>query len=545
MGKKLLNFILFLVVTATAVIMTIYVGQDQKSIMIYNFAFLGAMCVLYLGGMFTGMFRMEDIANALSRATKDISEVFKMPGKVAAKDLQMLDGMFEYRYLDLKYRAFSDDIGKTPEGIGDVEDYINEEELSIRVHKRILEMIPDIFTSLGILGTFVGLVWGLRNFEPNNYETMTTSVTSLVDGIKVAFLTSIYGIAYSIVYSYGMKSVYSSMTSRLQAFLNKFHSYVMPAAENEAMNMLVSSQKIQTDAMNTMTDKFSIQMADSFEKVITPTFQKMNDSLDMLINSVTRVQTDAVQDILNVFVKEMRSSFQMQFDDFNMALEYMNKAQKDNTEYAADLYQAMSRELEASFVQQDKSMKDSVTQMGNLQTRFMAAATKIIQENQAIQKAQQEDYQHIIDYLKDAEESSAKFWVACNQTMKRYVEAAADSMEGIQVQSANGVQVVNEASRVTQDFEVRLKEFGENQKATIALMQEVSRLLSDIGTAGSRDVYLSGGRRDEVGQQRALDRLYQLMEKQGEQQLHLLEEMGKDMKELKTALQKGKFSLFK
>ena len=64
----------------------------------------------------------------------------------------------------------------------------------------------DIFTSLGILGTFVGLVWGLKNFEPSSYETMTNSVASLVEGIKVAFLTSIYGIALAIVYTSGMKS---------------------------------------------------------------------------------------------------------------------------------------------------------------------------------------------------------------------------------------------------------------------------------------------------------------------------------------------------
>lgn len=40
---------------------------------------------------------------------------------------------------------------------------------------------------------------------------MTTSVSALVDGIKVAFLTSIYGIAFALIYSSGMKSVYSGM----------------------------------------------------------------------------------------------------------------------------------------------------------------------------------------------------------------------------------------------------------------------------------------------------------------------------------------------
>ena len=50
-------------------------------------------------------------------------------------------------------------------------------------------------------------------------------------------------------------------------------------------------------------------MAGSFEKVITPTFQKMNDSLDVLVNSVTKCQEDAIREILDTFLKEMNLSF--------------------------------------------------------------------------------------------------------------------------------------------------------------------------------------------------------------------------------------------
>ena len=48
----------------------------------------------------------------------------------------------------------------------------------------------------------------------------------------------------------------------------------MPSAETESMNLLVASQKNQTAAMNQMAEQFSVKMADSFEKVITPTFKK-------------------------------------------------------------------------------------------------------------------------------------------------------------------------------------------------------------------------------------------------------------------------------
>lgn len=57
-------------------------------------------------------------------------------------------------------------MNQAKEGIGEIEDYINEDDIDLHVHKRILEMIPDIFTSLGILGTFIGLVWGLRTLNP-------------------------------------------------------------------------------------------------------------------------------------------------------------------------------------------------------------------------------------------------------------------------------------------------------------------------------------------------------------------------------------------
>lgn len=196
--------------------------------------------------------------------------------------------------------SFVDAMEKNQEGIGDVEDYINEDEIDLHVHKKILEMAPDIFTSLGILGTFIGLVWGLKSFEPSSYETMTTSVSALVDGIKVAFLTSIYGIAFALIYSSGMKSVYSGMDAA-SGFLERFHLYVLPAAESESRNLMLASQKVQTKAMKQMAEQLTSQMAESFEKAINPTFQKMTESLEILTESVTKCQEDVVQDILRTF----------------------------------------------------------------------------------------------------------------------------------------------------------------------------------------------------------------------------------------------------
>ena len=543
MRKKALNVILFLAVVIAAVGMTLYVGRGAASILVYNFCFLGIMAVTYAVGMFGGMFRMNDLSRSLHEAADELKDIFQSPGKVDAGKVSSLNGIFRHSYLDDKMQAFTDTISQSQEGIGDIEDYLNEDDMDDHIHKRLLEMAPDIFTSLGILGTFVGLVWGLKNFEPTNYEAMTTSVASLVDGIKVAFLTSIYGIAMSIAYSCGMKSEYSFLTSSLQRFLDCFHTYVMPTAESESMNILVASQKNQTAAMEQMAEKFSVQMAGSFEKVITPTFQKMNDSLDVLVNSVTKCQEDAIREILDTFLKEMNLSFKTQFEDFGRALTQLKDAQTDNTNYTTNLYQSMSRQLSGAYAEHEHAMRNMLEDTTAAQKEYLDLAGRILKDNQTIQKEQQADYQHLADYLKEAESSSAKFWVACNQTMQKYVEAAAQGMDRISASGKRNLELAQANRQVIADFDARLQEFMNYQKLSYKTMDQVRRLLADISATGSgKNVSLTSG---QMAQKQSFDKLEELLEQQGEQQQALLEELNRNLRELTKGAQKGKFGIFR
>ena len=550
MSKKILNLLAFLAVLAGCIAMTVFTGKGSVSTMIYNFVFLAIMTVLYLAGMLGGMFRVEGIGQALHRGKEELTGIFKTPGKVKNESLVYLKGIFDHKYLDGRLDDFVDGMNQAKEGIGEIEDYINEDDIDLHVHKRILEMIPDIFTSLGILGTFIGLVWGLKNFEPSSYETMTNSVSSLVAGIKVAFLTSIYGIAFAIIYTSGMKSVFSDMNEKLQAFLEKFHIYVLPTAENESRNLMVASQKLQVKAMKQMAEQLSAEMAQSFEKAINPTFQKMNESLDVLTESVTSCQQDVMQEILRSFLREMNGSFKLQFKDFNDALAQLKKAQKENTDYTTNLYHTMSDQLKSSYEKQSETMKDMVNELGNAQGRYISTASRIAQENQEIQKMQQQDYQRVADYLKEAEKTSAKFWVACNQTMQRYVETASQGMEKVSVASQTGTDVLNANRQVMEELEKRLADFASCQDKTLQTMEEVRRLLTDISvTKENGNISLTGGQQNlnasRMADRQSMDRLYALMKEQGEKQEALLEEMNRNLEELSKTPQKGKFGLFR
>ena len=66
--------------------------------------------------------------------------------------------------------------------------------------------IPAHATAIGVLGTFVGIFVGLYNFDANDLEH---SVPLLIDGMKLAFSTSIAGLATST----GLKISHSIMVS--------------------------------------------------------------------------------------------------------------------------------------------------------------------------------------------------------------------------------------------------------------------------------------------------------------------------------------------
>lgn len=64
------------------------------------------------------------------------------------------------------------------------------------VNPYVYDSIPSVFTTFGILGTFIGIYFGLRDFDVNH---VNESIPILLEGLKTAFTTSIFGIGLSFI----------------------------------------------------------------------------------------------------------------------------------------------------------------------------------------------------------------------------------------------------------------------------------------------------------------------------------------------------------
>ena len=63
-------------------------------------------------------------------------------------------------------------------------------------HKRTVDAFPSIISTLGVLGTFLGITIGLSGFDVND---LTRSIPILLGGLKTAFYTSLGGMLGSLI----------------------------------------------------------------------------------------------------------------------------------------------------------------------------------------------------------------------------------------------------------------------------------------------------------------------------------------------------------
>lgn len=150
----------------------------------------------------------------------------------------------------------------------DIDDYLNEYYIDATMKRGLVSIVPGVMTGLGILGTFVGLSFGLQNFHTESAAAITDSIAPLMDGIKIAFHTSIYGMVFSLIFNFVYKKNLEDAYVAMDEFLESYHKYVEPRAANDTTGILLDYQTLQTMQLEQLLDKFGDEVAEKIAKAI-------------------------------------------------------------------------------------------------------------------------------------------------------------------------------------------------------------------------------------------------------------------------------------
>lgn len=209
----------------------------------------------------------------------------------------------------------------------DTRDYINEETaIEQPGHAQLAELIPSLLTSLGILGTFLGLMEGLTSVDFSNAEGTLTSIPVLLGGMRFAFATSVAGISCSLMFNMGNRIASGHASRALTNFEEAFYELAMPRPLDADVQMICSRQD-EEERMNRMAQTIGNQVAASLEMAMSHTMGPMNRSVDSFVRGATQEQAEAMRGIVNQFFTQMNTSLNGQLTTLSDTMNLVNQGQ--------------------------------------------------------------------------------------------------------------------------------------------------------------------------------------------------------------------------
>lgn len=188
----------------------------------------------------------------------------------------------------------------------DLEEYINEDLLDQVGMTHFNGGIAGTLTGLGILGTFIGLSLGLNSFNGNDIYTISDNVGPLLEGMKVAFHTSVYGIFFSLIFNVVYRALMADAYEKLSQFLAVFRECVMP-------------QVSTTDENSAAMLIYQANMANSLKAVVE------------LLKGSAAEQTQGVERMVRQFTDELTGSMGADFEKLGWSLQKVVESQQIST----------------------------------------------------------------------------------------------------------------------------------------------------------------------------------------------------------------------
>lgn len=334
------------------------------------------------------------------------------------------------------------------------------------VNHAFVNYAPSLLTSLGILGTFLGIVLGLLEFNTTNVES---SIAKLLDGLKVAFITSVIGILGSITLKFLINAniIKPKITenSKIQDIdISDLYNIMNLQNENliKLQNVLSDNQEssiigqiklmrsditdnnkknneqilILSQHLNTIVELGNYQK-ESFNGFQFNLWNKLQDFADMLSKSATEQVIEALNSVIKDFNEKLTEQFGENFKQLNNAViklvdwqeNYKNQLEqmKNQFDLSVDSMSGMEKSIE-QISTHSKSIPES---MSNLEV--------VINTNQT----QVEELNRHLEVFKDMRDKAVEAVPAIKEQVEKTLESFSNASNEIMTSIASSTDKIS------------------------------------------------------------------------------------------------------
>lgn len=334
------------------------------------------------------------------------------------------------------------------------------------VNHAFVNYAPSLLTSLGILGTFLGILLGLLEFNTTNIEG---SIVKLLDGLKVAFITSVIGILGSILIKFlinaniitpkiieeqkeqdiDISDLYNIMNMQNENLI-KLQNVLSDNQESSIIGQMKLMRSDITDNnkknneqililsqhLNTIVELGNYQK-ESFNSFQFNLWNKLQDFADMLSKSATDQVIEALNSVIKDFNEKLTEQFGENFKQLNNAViklvdwqeNYKNQLEqmKNQFDLSVDSMSGMEKSIE-QISTHSKSIPES---MSNLEV--------VINTNQT----QVEELNRHLEVFKDMRDKAVEAVPAIKEQVEKTLEGFSDASNTIMTNIASSTDKIS------------------------------------------------------------------------------------------------------
>ena len=214
---------------------------------------------------------------------------------------------------------------------------------------RLVAITPNCLATLGVLGTFTGILIGLLDF---NVESIDQSVPSLLAGLKIAFTTSIVGIATSILFRL-LKTVTPSPVQSAETSPEDIYTVLREIRDDGRETARASAEHMQQlrKAISSEGDGSLLTQVQKLRSTVqdgqTELIKEFRDFAEHMVENNQKAIVQALEDVIRDFNQNLTEQFGENFKELNAAVASLVDWQNQYREHIEGLQDRLDASVSA------------------------------------------------------------------------------------------------------------------------------------------------------------------------------------------------------
>ncbi|OOF45316.1 hypothetical protein BKK52_12670, partial [Rodentibacter trehalosifermentans] len=269
---------------------------------------------------------------------------------------------------------------------------------------RLFSAVPGFLTAMGVLGTFLGLTFGLNgiDFKDNDISKITEGINAMVNGAGTAFVTSLWGVGLSLTFNRKEKALEREIKeriARLQVRIDRIFPRIVAEqtlAEIKSINrdtemhlaelgekigdqMQIVMDKTATSISNSITDGLRESLAPAVEKLLDNSREGSEKMMESLMQEFIRKIGNAgetqriAMDNASQALAESSSQMMIRLTTFVEQLDAKVTEVRDGN-------RQMLEQMQDHFASQVSNMQSQVKQQNDQATEFTQKLAESMQD---------------------------------------------------------------------------------------------------------------------------------------------------------------------